>query len=384
MRLVIVNPYSAGSHAQWAQGMARELPLAAARFGAVLEVELQALPGRHWKWRMHAAALTLVDRMQADGVLDRAVDAFLVTDMLDAAQFRAALPPSHRAVPVIVYFHENQLTFPAHPERPPAVWDRHYAFVNVSSALVADAVWFNSAYHRDLFLSALPDFMAAFPAPRPVDSVLRIGDKAEVVPIGIGADALAAGVDKRPGTFGPGAPVVVWNHRWEHDKGPGAFLACLDGALEAGFEFRLAVLGQSFDQVPPAFDALRQRYADRLVAWGYEASRSEYIEALRSSDVALVTAHHDFFGISVLEAAASGAHVVAPNELAYPEHFGAVGLHHRRDLQAAFLKALARPEGNAVKIAEKYAWPVVADRAWSALNRVQDGFGFVKAANEGV
>ena len=365
-RIALVNPYSAGSHAQWAQGMARELPAAAKKMGRGLTVEVFSLPGRHWKWRMHAAALTLVARMEEASLFEAGVDAYIVTDMLDVGQFRSALPPAERSKPVVLYFHENQLTFPAHPERPAEAWDRHYAFMNVTGALLADAVWFNSVYHRNLFLEALPAFMSAFPSPRPTDSAAVIAAKSKVIPIGIEDDVFTAGKVDGPGRFGEGPPVVAWNHRWEYDKGPAAFLACLDAAAAEGLAFRLAVMGQSFDQVPEAFGLLRQRHADRIVSWGHLESRAEYVEALRSSDVALVTAHHDFFGISVLEAAAAGLEIVAPRALAYPEHFGADVLCARSDLEAAFQSALTRRQKRNWDVG-KYAWSRVAHEAIVAL-----------------
>lgn len=361
MRIAVVNPYSAGSHAQWAEGLCRELPLAGIRAGTDVKVGLVDLPGRHWKWRMHAAALVLVERLQGMPWFQEGVDVFIVTDMLDVGQFRAALPPEHRTTPIILYFHENQLTFPEHPERPAREWDRHYAFLNVTGALLADAVWFNSAYHRTLFLEALPGFMSAFPAPRPVDSVRRIADKSRVMPIGIEDDIRWEAGSQRPDRFGPGPPVVVWNHRWEYDKGPAAFLACLDAAVAEGAEFRLAVMGQRFDQVPDAFAEMKERHAQRIEVWGHVDSRAEYVEVLQSSHLALVTAHHDFFGISVLEAALAGVHVIAPNELAYPEHFMGDCLHERSGLAGAFIRALGQLPQEGVKLRSAYSWPRIAD-----------------------
>ena len=192
-RIVLLNPYAAGSHAQWARGMVRACPLAAQRAGEEAQFELYELPGRHWKWRMVSGALALVDRMNKTGAFDRDIDRFIVTDMMDVGQFRSALPPRFRTVPIILYFHENQLTFPAHQEGPNLDWDRHYAFLNVTSALLADRIWFNSEYHRSAFLSALPDFMSAFPAPRPRDAVERIASNSEVMPIGIDDDVMALG-----------------------------------------------------------------------------------------------------------------------------------------------------------------------------------------------
>lgn len=368
MRIVLLNPYSAGSHAQWADGLTRSLPQAAASMGGVAEVELLSLPGRHWKWRMHAGALTLVERMREAGTYERGIDVFIVTDMMDVAQLRAALPPGFRDVPIVLYFHENQLTFPDHPERPPKDWDRHYAFMNVTGAMLADQVWFNSGYHRDLFLAALPGFLAALPSPRPVHAESRIRARSCVVPIGIEEDVVSAGRNGGGNRFGEGPPVVAWNHRWEYDKGPSAFLECLDHAVQHGREFRLAVMGQSFNQIPEAFASMRQRHGERIVTWGHLESRSEYVDALSSCDIALVTAQHDFFGISVLEAAAAGLTVVAPRDLAYPEHFNPLSLPMRSGLRTAFLAALDGRGGSTGFSAVSYAWPFVASRVWRLLN----------------
>ena len=49
---------------------------------------------------------------------------------------------------------------------------------------------------------------------------------------------------------------------------------------------------------------------------------------------ALVTAHHDFFE-SVPECAAAGLRIVAPDELAYPEHFGSAQFSAGRLAEAA-------------------------------------------------
>ena len=368
-RIILLNPYAAGSHAQWARGMVRECPLAAQRAGEAAEFELYELPGRHWKWRMAASGLALVDRMQKAGAFDRDIDRFIVTDMMDVGQFRSALPPQFRAVPIILYFHENQLTFPPHRERPKLDWDRHYAFLNVTSALLADRVWFNSEYHRAAFLSALPDFMSAFPSPRPGNVAEAIASKSTVMPIGIDGDVLECGAadEKRPRIYGDGPPVVAWNHRWEYDKGPGAFLDCLKTAEAAGLPFRLVMLGQRFDRVPEAFEEIRSRYGDRILQWGHVESRSAYVQSLASCDIALVTAHHDFFGISVLEAAAVGLDMVVPCALAYPEHFGEKDLVQREDLAEAFCASLQRlPRKWSTRVVH-YSWASVARNVWKGL-----------------
>lgn len=369
-RLALLNPYSSGSHALWEQGVQAHLPMAAQADGEELEVRVWSLPGRHWKWRMHASALTLADRMMQDIGSNWVPDALLVTDMMDVGQFRAALPARLRHIPVVVYFHENQLTFPDHPERPPKEWDRHYAFLNLTSALLADAVWFNSEYHRTVFLAAIPGFLKGLPSPRPYDALERIEAASSVVPIGLRDDVFLDG-EERPRIFGEGAPVVVWNHRWEYDKGPEAFLHLLIEAKRRGVQFRLAVMGEQFEAAPEAFAQMREAFDQDIVQWGMVESREDYVRCLQSSDVALVTAHHDFFGISVLECAAAGLRIVAPDELAYPEHFGSAQLHPREGLAEAFLAALSTDHSEPAGIdVFTYRWPSVASRAWNSLNQV--------------
>lgn len=372
-RVILLNPYSAGSHALWEKGMLESLPKAALIDGQSLELTSYSLPGRHWKWRMHSASLTLVENMAADGAFDSPIDAFIVTDMMDVGQFRSALPKGFRDVPLVQYFHENQLTFPSHQGRPPKDWDRHYAFMNVASAMLADAIWFNSEYHRRSFLEAVPAFLKSLPSPKPSGTAERLYEKSEVVPIGIGDDVFDA-PRGFVSAFEPGPPVVVWNHRWEYDKGPDGFFEVLNAVKSDGQDFRLAVLGQSFENSPMVFDAMSDSLGDSIVHWGHVPDRATYLHLLRSCDVALVTAHHDFFGISVLESAAVGLDIVAPNELAYPEHFGAHRLWNRKDLRAAMAACLRKPRrGQWSANAENYRWSKVSEVAWVAMKKITVG-----------
>lgn len=56
-----------------------------------------------------------------------------------------------------------------------------------------------------------------------------------------------------------------------------------------------------------------------MVDWGYLPSRGAYARALSEADVVVSTAYHEFFGIGVVEAIASGAYPLLPDRLAYPE-----------------------------------------------------------------
>lgn len=305
MRVLLVDAFHTGSHARWSRGWQRHSHHA---------IELLTLPGRHWKWRMFGAAPELARRAKQ---LDGPFDALVVTDMLDLPTFLAL---SGLRLPTILYFHENQLTYPwsasdgadARRER-----NRQYGFLNFTSCLAADRVWFNSAYHRTAFLEELPAFLRAFPDHRMLDTVADIDAKSSVQPLGLD---LAPFLKERP-TRPDGPPVLLWNHRHEYDKNPEQFFTDLRWLRDtAALDFRLVVLGESYTRSPEVFRRARTEFAPQTLHWGYTTDRSEYVRWVRCSDLLYVTSHQDFFGGSVVEAIAAGAVPVLPRRLAYPEH----------------------------------------------------------------
>ena len=56
-----------------------------------------------------------------------------------------------------VYFHENQMSYPWSPTDRDVAKDRdkHYGFINFTTALAADAVFYNSQYHLESFFKEL-------------------------------------------------------------------------------------------------------------------------------------------------------------------------------------------------------------------------------------
>lgn len=312
-RIQLVEPFLAGSHQQWAEGL---------RAHSAHEVSILGLPGRHWKWRMYGGAVALA--AQANALPDPAPDLILATDMLDVATFLALCRRRLAHTPVALYFHENQVTYPWSPDDTDARLERNnqYGFINYTSALAADRVFFNSAFHRSAFLEALPAFLRQFPDRRGMDNVALIAAKSEVLPLGM--DLAALDLPAPPPK--PAEAVILWNHRWEYDKSPDAFFAALCQLKAEGLPFKLIVLGEAYQQSPPAFEAAFHQLADRILHFGYAPSRAQYAHYLHLADVLPVTSQQDFFGGSTVEAIYCGCLPLLPRRLAYPMHIPAA--HH--------------------------------------------------------
>jgi glycosyltransferase involved in cell wall biosynthesis len=259
---------------------------------------------------MHGAAVYMAEQAAGLPMPDR----IIVTDMMDVAAFRGLLPLAWRSVPCLLYMHENQITYPWSDSDPDVSLhrDRHYGWINYTSLLSADAVAFNSHYHRESLLSALPTFLAAFPDYQMTSLVETIADKSKVVPLGFTFDTI---VDRAQREL----PTILWNHRWEYDKNPQDWYDILC-RLGKGYDFNLIVCGPSYKRYPPVFDEIKERFAGQILHWGYTASRVDYLDLLAQSDIALVTSKQDFFGISVVEAIYYGATPVLPRRLAYPDY----------------------------------------------------------------
>ena len=175
MKIVIVEPFMAGSHACWAGEYAEH---------SRHDVEILGLSGRHWKWRMHGGAVTLAKHFLEQGCEP---DLILATDMLDLAAFLALTRRRTAGIKTAIYFHENQITYPWSQRDPDPAGKRdvHYGFINFTSALAADAVVFNSEYHHGAFLSDLGPFLRAFPDHNEEAAVETITAKSHILHLGM-------------------------------------------------------------------------------------------------------------------------------------------------------------------------------------------------------
>ncbi len=306
-QVFFVEPYYSGSHKAFADGFARHAPY---------EVRLFTLPGRHWKWRMHGAAVTLARMVNEAEIVP---DWILATSMMDVALFKSLLKPKLAKLPVVVYFHENQFAYPwSQQDRDvKSGGDHHYRFINYTTALLADVLLFNSFYNKNSFLNALPGFLNMFPDYRNKQTIDEIMDKAGVLPLKLDLKML----DRYRETKNTNAtPVILWNHRWEYDKDPGLFFDTLQLIKKEGIAFQLIVTGERFEMIPSEFMDAEKYFKKELIHLGYVESRGDYARLLWRSDILPVTSKQDFFGISAIEAMYCEVSPILPETLAFPEH----------------------------------------------------------------
>lgn len=340
-----------------------------------------SLPPCHWKWRMRHSALTFANQLQeriSGEEPENGWDVIFATDMVNIAELRGLLPRSLRSVPIVLYFHENQLTYPV---RVAAERDLHFAYTNFLSAITADQVWFNSAFHRDSFTAALRLLLRRMPDSKHVEDVDRILSKSRVqwpgasVP-GLGSSSSQSGLPHDSGSNSSDKPQpashlpirVVWASRWEHDKNPELFFAAVSVLRQRGVDFRLSVLGESFSDTPECFSNARRDYADLIDHWGYQASRDDYLGVLRDCDVYVSTADHEFFGIAAVEAVACGCSPVVPDGLAYQETLGISATP--RD-PAAIADAIVTASSTPAPDVHRFAWARRAEEMDREIARIR-------------
>jgi len=332
MRVLYIEPFHAGSHRAFGQA------LTAASWA---DWNVLTLPGRHWKWRMRGSAAYLA-RAHAE-TLTAPVDLVFASAYLPLAEL-IGLCPQLAARPRVLYFHENQLAYPQRGGAVERERDLHYGFTQLVSALAATRCVFNSEHNRTSFLTAAASLLARMPDAVAPDWVADISARSEVLGLPLELPAIApATLGEDPSVDREDGPLIVWNHRWEHDKGPADLVALIDGLIVRQLRFRLAVCGREFRRRPPELAAAEPRWraqlGPRLVQFGELDRREDYLALLGRAQLVLSTAAHEFFGVSVVEAVHCGARPLVPDALSYPELLPAEFRY--RDLDDA-LASLAR------------------------------------------
>ncbi len=314
MNILLIEPFYSGSHKDFADQLKKH---------SNHTIKLLTLEGRFWKWRMYGAAVTLAHQFMDS---DYKPDLIMVTDMLDLPVFlslvRTRLPSS---TPILCYFHENQMAYPWKEDSKDLAKERdlHYGMMNYHCASAADWNLFNSSYNMNSLYYELDDLLKKMPDHRHSAYLPNLQAKSSV--LGLGLELRKRYMNSPPSltsvTHHPdpsGAPLILWNHRWEHDKNPEAFFDALLAVKKEHIPFRLAVLGEQYKHMPKIMKEVPELFKEELISYGYGSSEN-YMTILNHTDLLPVTSNHDFFGISVMEAIHCGATPLLPNRLTYPD-----------------------------------------------------------------
>lgn len=324
MKILLLSAYSAQSHQTWCKYIMEMFP--------EIKWTLLSLSGRYFNWRIRGNALSWsVSQRQ---ILNEQYDMVLATSMVDCATLRG-LVPNLANIPWVVYFHENQFEYPVSSKNE----HTEPKMVSLYNALCAKTVIFNSQYNYQTFVSGLEAFLKMMPDEVPRETIPLITEKSVVIPVPVKVKEVSLAY-KKDHTV----PVLLWNHRWEYDKGPQQLYNVINELLQRKFSFKLNLVGQQFRKIPVEFTKIKQEFPDVLLNYGYIDSVDEYQSILKSSDFVLSTALHDFQGLAILEAVTAGCIPVVPLRLAYPENFPE---------QYCYYSNLSLPEEEAVNMANK-------------------------------
>ena len=339
MKGLLISPYDAYSHRYWWEGLQAQFP--------EIDFTVVTLPPRHFSWRFRGNSLTLAHDVR----LQEAFDFIVATSMTDLSALKGMLP-SLANVPTALYFHENQFVYPSQNK------DTHLVdkqITSIYSAVSADLMLFNSAYNRKSFLEGADRLLAKMPDGVPVGVIDRLKEKSSVLPVALGDECFRE--SSAQGKFS-----IIWNHRWEHDKGMLDLQRLVVKLLASPLDFVMHVIGQQFRQDHPVMlettSLLREH--DKLGQFGFVEARENYLQLLGQSHCVLSTSLHDFQGLSIQEGMASGCIPVVPDSLAYPEYVPSQWRYADQDSAVRLLGvAEAAP---APGIAELPRWGILRER----------------------
>ncbi len=206
------------------------------------EIDTITMSARFWKWRMHGGAVTMARKAEHLYKGKQKPDLIFASSMVNLPAFLALTRDDLGGVPVVMYMH--------------------------------------------------------------LKTAAHIRDKSSVLHLGLdlrGHDKYASAYEGH--AWGPGMkpPIVLWNQRWEYDKDPEAFFRVMNRLDDSGHTFRLILAGEHFEEQPREFEKAFERYAERILHYGYAEDFREYSRLLHRADLVVSTSQHEFFGISMLK-----------------------------------------------------------------------------------
>lgn len=305
MRILLNVPYYTGSHKYWADNLVRH---------SKHNIELLSMVGRHWKWRMEGSAIHLAHEFKVKYKSSNYPDIIVCSTMMDVALYKSLIDVN---IPIFYFLHENQLTYPT-SLREDRKEEFHYGFINYKSCLAADYLGFNSDYHLRTFTNALEKLLSRLPDYQSAQASLNeIRNKSKILWIGIELDRINKIIKSRK-ALPSGPPIILWNHRWEHDKNPQLFSNLLHHIRDRNIKFRLVLLGDN-SEFSTIYKALLQDFAENILHQGFVVDFKAYVSLMAGSHIYPVTSSQDFYGISVLEAISCGPTPILPANRVYSD-----------------------------------------------------------------
>ncbi|WP_299978325.1 DUF3524 domain-containing protein [uncultured Pseudoteredinibacter sp.] len=378
-KALLLSAYDAQSHAYWRNQLTTGLKQ--------WQWTQLCLAPRYFSWRQRGNSLSWAFNERE--TLQQDYQFLLATSMVDLSALRGFVPELAQ-LPTILYFHENQFAYPKSAKQHSLVEPQ---LTSIYSALCADRLIFNSQYNQQSFLNGAKKLLKAMPDNVPKGLLERLRSKSELIPVPIAA----AKVSDKAVYAGPGALRILWNHRWEYDKGPNRLLALIQSlqhmllALPAQKRPSIEwyIVGQSFRQVPSEFEQIHKLLSAhdspmKLVAWGYQECLEDYHALLTKADIVLSTAEHDFQGLAVLEACSYGCLPLLPDRLVYPEWFAKNACYQSGsiELEASGLAArvldmaLSRAAGQPLEEVQAkldFSWPNLGPKYLHCIRKLLEG-----------
>ncbi len=305
MRILLLSAYDADSHRYWRQGLVENFP--------EHDWTVLTLPARYFSWRVRGNSLSWAFGEHATQ-LEQPYDLIIATSMTDLSALRG-LKPALTNIPTLLYFHENQFAYPLSGNEHNSVEPQ---ILNLYSALAADHIVFNTVFNRKTFLAGAEQLLKKLPDFVPPGLINQLTARSTILPVPLHEHCYQAHTTLSDSTL-----QVVWNHRWEFDKGPDLLYRCIEQCVMRELDMTFHIVGQQFRKIPNEFKQIASEFGPYLGNFGYLESTAEYRSLLAKADIALSTALHDYQGVAVLEAVAAGAIPLVPNRLAYPYLFAA-------------------------------------------------------------
>lgn len=343
MKILLLSAYHAQSHARWCKGLVES--------AKHVDWTVLSLPGRRFSWRYPGNAYSWF--MTERETLRQEFDVIVATSMVNIAVLKG-LFPNLAHTKTIVYCHENQFAYPLQHDIVQRDW-LYFAIQNLYTVIAGDIILFNSNYNKQTLLKGIRTLLKKMPDFAPRSIIAEIEAKSSVVPVPID-DALFVPREEQKATSDD--IHLVWNHRWEYDKGPEVLLHTLRELKGLQCSFKLSLVGQQFSRRPEAFDQISEEFSEELLHFGFLESKKEYLEVLKTADCVLSTAHHDFQGLAMMDAIALGCIPLAPDRLAYPEYIPKRNLY----------KAATEPETEGRNLAQKIKQLVTSQNQWETVN----------------